>query len=189
MWGNDQGVCKRRVDGGHGAGSLHRHELTANLLVFDSRRDGWSNKGVPSAYVLAKQLERPSVAQASTDPSLDGPLDFAAGLAGLDCFSAVVLFLSLRERDFDFCLPPLIEIDPERDQRQPLLLCLPDEFVDLLPMQEKLSGSKRLMVHDVAMRIGTDVTVMEVDLFVMNGGITVLQVHSPLTQGFDFRTP
>ena len=131
--------------------------------------------GKPGGYLLAP---RP----------LHRPFHFAAGFAGLDGFPAVMLFLAFGQPEFDLGEAPLGEIDAERDERESLLLCLPEEFIDFLAVEEQFPRTKRLMIHDVSVAIGIDVTVVKKHFTISHAGITILQVHAPIPQRFDFRT-
>src|SRR6266850_1934477 len=116
------------------------------------------------------------------------PFHFATGFARLDGFPAVMLLLAFGQPEFDLGKAPLREIDAERDEREPLLLRLAEELIDLLAVEEQFPSTERLVIHDVAVAVGTDVAVVEKDLAVLHAGVTILQVHTPLSQGFDLRT-
>ena len=99
-----------------------------------------------------------------------------------------MLLLPLGQAEFDLGKAPFGEVDAERDEREPLLLCLAEELVDLLAVEEQFSSTERLVIHDVAMAVGADVAVVEKDLTVLHARIAILQVHAPVSQRFDFRT-
>jgi hypothetical protein len=90
--------------------------------------------------------------------------------------------------EFDLGKAPLGEIDAEGDERESLLLRLAKELIDLLAVEEQFPSTERLVIHDVAVAIGTDVAVVEKDLTALHAGVAILQVHAPLSQGFDLRT-
>ncbi len=98
-----------------------------------------------------------------------------------------MLLLALGQPDFDLGKAPFGEIDAERDDRQPLLLGINQEFIDLLAMEQEFPSAERLMIRKVAVAIRTDVAMMEKDLSLFHTGITVLQVHAPISQGLDLR--
>ncbi len=98
-----------------------------------------------------------------------------------------MLLLALGQPEFNLGKAPLGEIDAERDDRQPLLLRLAKEFIDLLAMEKQLSGAERLMIHDVAMTVRADVAVVEKNLTLPHAGVAILQVHAPISQGLDLR--
>ncbi len=116
------------------------------------------------------------------------PFHFAAGFARFDGFPAVMLLLAFGQPEFDLSYAPLGEIDAERDEREPLLFRLAEELIDLLAVEEQFSRTERLVIHDVAVAVGTDVAVVEKDLVALHAGVTILQVYAPLSQGFDLRT-
>ncbi len=98
-----------------------------------------------------------------------------------------MLLLALGQPDFDLGKAPFGEIDAERDDRQPLLLGLNQELIDLLAMEQEFPSTERLMIRKVAVAIRTDVAMVEKDLSLSHAGITVLQVHAPISQGLDLR--
>jgi hypothetical protein len=98
-----------------------------------------------------------------------------------------MLLLALGQPDFDLGKAPFGEIDAERDDRQPLLLGLNQELIDLLAMEQEFPSTERLMIRKVAVAIRTDVAMVEKDLSLSHTGITVLQVHAPISQGLDLR--
>lgn len=99
-----------------------------------------------------------------------------------------MLLLAFGQPEFDLGKTPLGEIDAERDEREPLLLCLAEELMNLLTVEKQFPGTERFVIHDVAVAVGTDMAVVEKDLAVLHAGITILQVHAPIAQGFDLRT-
>jgi hypothetical protein len=105
---------------------------------------------------------------------LHRPFHFAAGFARLDGFPAVMLLLAFGQPEFDLGMAPLGEIDAERDEREPLLLRLAEELIDLLAVEEQFPSTERLVIHDVAVAVGADVAVMEKDLTALHAGVTIL---------------
>ena len=85
-----------------------------------------------------------------------------------------MLLLAFGQPEFDFGKAPRGEIDTERDKREPLLLGLTQELIDLLAVEEQFPSTERLMIHDVAMAVGTDVAVVEKDLAALYAGVTIL---------------
>lgn len=85
-----------------------------------------------------------------------------------------MLLLAFGKSEFDLREAPLGEIDAERDEREPLLLRLAEKLIDLLTVEEQFSGAERLVVHDIAVAIGTDVAVVEKDLSVPHASVTIL---------------
>ena len=99
-----------------------------------------------------------------------------------------MLLLAFGQPEFYLGKAPLGEIDAERDEREPLLSCLAEELIDLLAVEEQFPRTERLVIHDVAVAIGTDMAVVEKDLVALHAGVTILQVYATLSQGFDLRT-
>jgi len=85
-----------------------------------------------------------------------------------------MLLLAFGQPEFDFGKAPLGEIDAERDEREPLPLCLAEELVDLLAVKEQFPSTEGLVIHDVAVAVGTDVAVVEEDLATLHAGVTIL---------------
>ena len=85
-----------------------------------------------------------------------------------------MLLLAFGQPEFDLGKATLGEIDAERDEREPLLLRLGKEFIDLFAVEEQFPGTERLVIHDVAVAIRTDVAVVEKDLALPHAGVTIL---------------
>jgi hypothetical protein len=85
-----------------------------------------------------------------------------------------MLFLAFGQPEFDLGKAPLGKIDAERDEREPLLLRLAEELIDLLAVKEEFPSTERLVIHDVAVAVGADVAVVEKDLAVLHAGVTIL---------------
>ena len=85
-----------------------------------------------------------------------------------------MLLLAFGQPDFDFGKTPLGEINAERDEREPLLLCLAEELIDLLAMEKQLPSPEGLMIHDIAVAVGADVAVVEKGLTSFYAGVTIL---------------
>ena len=84
-----------------------------------------------------------------------------------------MLLLAFGQPEFDLGQTPIGKIDAERDDREPLLLRLDEELVDLLPMEEQFPGAQRLVVRKVAVAVGTDVAMVKKDLALFHAGITI----------------
>ena len=119
-------------------------------------------------------------------PAFDRSLDLATGFAGLDAFAPVVLFLAFRERQLDLRPALFRKINPQRDEGEPFLLRLPDQLVDFLPMQQQLAGAQGIVIHDIAVAVRADVTMVEKDLAVIDGGVAVLEIHPAIAQRLHF---
>src|SRR5438045_9703469 len=74
------------------------------------------------------------------------PLHVALIVAALFVRSLVVELLALGEGEGDFGFAPL-EVDLERNERQPLTLAGADHLADLLAMQQKLPRPRRLVIE------------------------------------------
>lgn len=154
---------------------------------------------IEAAILLTRQSKsfpRAHAPWAEGNPWLSGcslslfhrPFDFAAGFAALDGLPSVMLLLAFGQPELDLCKASLGEINAERDEREPLLLRLAKEFIDLLTVEEQFPRTEWLVIHDVAVAVGTDVAVVKKGLAVLYAGITILEVHPPISQGFDLRT-
>lgn len=117
-------------------------------------------------------------------PALDRPFDFAAGFTSLDGLAAVVLLFALGEGQLYFRMAAFRKIDAEGDESEPLELGFPDQFIDLLAMQQELPFTEGIMIHQIAMRVGADVAMVQVHFAVIDRRITVLKVHAALAQRF-----
>src|SRR5512146_3426425 len=91
----------------------------------------------------------------------DRPFDFPACFAGFDGLAAVVELLAFGESQLDLGMTALGEIDAEGDEGEALLLGLAEQLVDLFLMQQQLADPERVVVHDVAVAVGTDMAVVE----------------------------
>ena len=147
-----------------------------DLLIF-----GWEAENEARAQwgTYAKGNPRPTLCSL---PALDRPFDLAAGFACLDGLTAIVLFFALRQGQLHLGMTAFRKVDAQRDEREALQLSFPDELVDLLAMQQQLPLAERIVIHQVAMRVRTDVAVLQKHLAVINRSITVLKVHPAFTQ-------
>ena len=84
-----------------------------------------------------------------------------------------MLFFAFRQAEFDFGQATIGEIDAERDDRQPLLLRLDKEFIDLFAMEQEFPGTERFMIRKVAVAVRTDVAMVKKDLSFSYAGITI----------------
>ena len=85
-----------------------------------------------------------------------------------------MLFLAFGQPEFNLGKTTLGKIDAERDECESLLLRLAEEFIDLLTVEEQFPSTERLVIHDVAVAVGTDVAVVEKDLATLHAGVTIL---------------
>ena len=126
------------------------------------------HKGARSGSTGGPRLPRCSL------PLFHRPFHFAAGFAPLDAFPSVMQLLAFGQPEFDLGKAPLGEVDAERDEREPLLLRLAKELIDLLAVEKQLPSAERLVIHDVAVAVRTDVAVVEKDLSALHAGVTIL---------------
>lgn len=56
-------------------------------------------------------------------------------------------------------------------------------------MEQQFARSDRVMVHDVAVTVGTDVAVIEKNLAIFDAGIAVLEIDSPIAKGLHLGSP
>ena len=85
-----------------------------------------------------------------------------------------MLLLAFGQPEFNFGKAPVGKIDAEWDKGEPLLLRLGEKLIDLFAMEEQLPGTERLVIHDVAVAVGTNVAVVEKDLAALHAGVTIL---------------
>ena len=107
-------------------------------------------------------------------PLLDCPLHLTTGFTGFDRFPTIILLLALGKAKLDLGLATFGEVDAKRHKRQPFLLRLAEQLIDLLFMEQQLAGSERVMVHQIAMAIGADMAMIEEDFAVFHTCIAVL---------------
>src|SRR5487761_1672040 len=68
----------------------------------------------------------------------------------------VIRLAPARDRQLQFRAPSL-EIQPQRHERETLLLGLGHQLLDLIAMEQQLARPRRLVVEAVALCIGSDV--------------------------------
>ena len=93
---------------------------------------------------------------------------FVGGFATLS-LALVPSLLTLGQSDLYFH-PAVAKIQARRDQRQPLLMRLTDQLVQLGTVNQELSGAQRFMVEDVAMVVFADVSVDEPEFVRLSPG-------------------
>jgi hypothetical protein len=116
----------------------------------------------------------------------DRTFDFPAGFPGLDGFPTIVEFLPLGQAELDLGMTAWGKIDAQGNQGQALLLGLAEQFIDLLLVQQQLTHTNRIMVHDVAVTIGTDVAMVQKHLSALHGCVAILQIGPSVAQRFHF---
>src|SRR5262249_25598627 len=82
---------------------------------------------------------------------------------------------------------PALEIEAERNQCHSLLDGLPDEFPDLLTMQQQLAAPRRLVVGVAAVCVLRDVDVVDEDLPALDTRVAVAQVDAALADRLHLR--
>ena len=85
-----------------------------------------------------------------------------------------MLLLAFGQPELNLGKTPFREIDAERDKREPLLLGLAQELIDLLAMEQQFTSPERFVIHDVAVAVGTDVAVVKKRLAAFHTGVTIL---------------
>src|SRR3954469_18366913 len=99
----------------------------------------------------------------------EGLLDLAAGVPLGEVVPLVVGLLALRERERGLDLA-VLEVQVQRDEREPALLDLPDQLVDLAAVHEHLALATRGVVGPGALHVLGDVHVLQPDLAVVDRG-------------------
>ena len=90
----------------------------------------------------------------------NGPFDLASGFTSLEGLSAIVELLPLGQSKLHLRTASLVEVQTERDKRQPFLLCFAEQLVDLFLVQKQLSHPHRIVIHHIAVAIGADVAMV-----------------------------
>src|SRR6478752_9931682 len=121
-------------------------------------------------------------------PSLHVPpeslLDLAAGIPLREVVPLVVGLLALRQREGGLDLA-VLEVQVERDEREPALLDLADQLVDLGPVHEHLALAPRGVVGPGALRVLGDVDVLQPHLPVVDRGEPVDERGTAGTEALD----
>src|SRR5205085_10575465 len=99
----------------------------------------------------------------------------------------VVHLLAARQRDLDLCVAPL-EVHAGGHEREPFLLSLADQALDLAAVQQELSRPLRLVVLARGRGIWRDVHVLQPHLAVVHGGVGVLELDLAVPQRLDLRS-
>src|SRR6185437_2880141 len=88
--------------------------------------------------------------------ALELAFDAALRLPVGDVAALVAAFLAARDRELDL-RAPVLEVEPGRYERQPLLGRLGGELVDLTPVEQKLAVAIGLVRLDRRLLVGRDV--------------------------------
>src|SRR3954453_15605850 len=126
--------------------------------------------GPPKRSYATALMDRPST------PSLhvpaERPLDLPARVALGEVLPLVVGLLATGQRESGLDLA-VLEVQVERDERQPALLGLADQLVDLGAVHEHLALAPRGVVGPRALGVLGDVHVLQPDLAVVHRGEAV----------------
>src|SRR5580704_16938060 len=91
---------------------------------------------------------------------------FVCGFAPF-CFTFIPQLLAFSQRYLNLYFT-FLKVHPSGDQRQPALLCLANQFANLLFMHQQLPGSQGGVIKDVAVLVGADVAVQQPELAVFD---------------------
>src|SRR5215831_13452008 len=103
-------------------------------------------------------------------PVLKSTLDLAIGVTSLHVLALIVELFAPRQGELHLRLAPQ-EIELEGDQRQPTLLCLAHQPANLLFMQQQFSRPLGFMIRIAAVRVWTDVAVVQIDFTIIHCGV------------------
>ncbi len=109
---------------------------------------------------------------------------FAVGSASAFGLAFVPELLSARDRQLDFDAS-ILEIHACRDERQALLLCLPDQLLELVPMHQQFSGAQSRVVRVTAVFVWADVAVEKPQFAVLHQPVGILEVRLAGSDGLD----
>src|SRR4051794_36662086 len=101
----------------------------------------------------------------SSAPAPERPLDVAVGVALGNVAALVALLLAAADGELEL-RAAVLEVEPRRDDSQPLLLDLTDEGLDLASVEQQLAVAAGLVVRDVPLRVLVDVRADQPDLAV-----------------------
>src|SRR5204863_4839322 len=79
------------------------------------------------------------------------------------------------------------EVDAHRDEREPLLLLLADQPLDLSAMQQQLPRAQRIVAALLALLVRRDVHVLEPQLAALDASVRLADRRAALPQGLDLR--
>src|SRR6478672_10796325 len=91
----------------------------------------------------------------------------------LNRLALVVHFLAFRERQFDLCPPPAVEIDRQRDERQALARHRAVKLGDFAVLEQQFPRPPGLVVQAIAMAVFRDVAVDQPNLVALHGGVAL----------------
>src|SRR6266511_5234522 len=122
-----------------------------------------------------RNLSPPSIVRTALPsvPVLKGAFDLAIGVTSLHVLALIVELFAPRQGQLYLRLPPQ-EIELEGDQRQPTLLRFTHQPANLLLMQKEFSRPLGFMVRIAAVRIRTNMAVIQIDLALIHRGVAIL---------------
>src|SRR5664280_2319326 len=116
------------------------------------------------------------------------PVEVASRVALGDLAAPVVELLAAPEPDLQLRVPPAVDEEPERDDRQALRLGLAQQFVDLVAMEEQLPGALRLVVEAVAPGERRDVGADKPGLAALDPRVGLLETDVARPDRLDLRS-
>lgn len=126
--------------------------------------------------LLYQSLRLLSIAQGAVNIPLSGFLGHIGAF--------IMQLLTLAEPQLHFHTRSL-EVEGKRDERITLLRDEPGQPVDLPPVHEQAARAVGVLIEDVALLIGRDVHLLDVELPVHDVAPAVLEVAGAFAQGFD----
>src|SRR5262245_40184938 len=123
-----------------------------------------------------------SLAPAALERALDLPLRVAVG----DRPALVADVLAARERELDLHAT-VLEVEPRRDERQPLLAYLAVEAVELAPVEQELPRPGGLVVRAVSLLVDRDLGAEQPRLALAHLGVGLRERRPARAQRLDLR--
>jgi hypothetical protein len=117
-----------------------------------------------------------------------GAFGFPAGFVLSDFLTLVVFRLTLGESDLDLHFAPLIEIDPQRNDREPFLLRFSLENFNLLSVKKELSVSPSVVAENSRLLVWLDVHIDKPKLIVQDAAKRIGEVSAAQEDALDFRS-
>jgi len=105
-------------------------------------------------------------------------VDLSPGVALGDLAPAVVGLLAPGEPQLQLGMAALVDVEAERDERQPLGLRLDRQHVDLVAVEEELAGPLRLVVEAIAAGPLGDMSADQPRLAALDPGVRLGQADS-----------
>src|SRR5581483_2109848 len=114
----------------------------------------------------------------------DGFAGFAIGGAAALGFALVPELLAAGEGHFHFH-PAVLKVHACGDEREAALLGFADQLAEFLGVDQELAGAQRVVVVDVAVLVGADVSVQQPELAVFDQAIGVFEVDTAAADRLD----